>query len=190
MSDLKHKLPNILTNFRVVLIPLLVIIFYSEKGDLKTISTLLFLIAAITDFFDGYLSRKWEVTSRYGAMLDPIADKLMVTAALCLIITDESWLAIPAIAIICREIFISGLREFLGKEGNIEMPVTKLAKWKTTSQMAAITLLIYTSGHIPEVSVLVNFIYTLGCIGLWASAGLTLYTGWQYYRVAKNNNLL
>jgi cardiolipin synthase (CMP-forming) len=189
MSDIKQKIPNYLTIFRVILIPFLLISFYLEKGEIKTISTFIFLIASISDFLDGYLSRKWSVQSRFGAMLDPIADKLLVATALCLIITEETWLVLPTVIIICREIFISGLREFLGKNGDVEMPVTKLAKWKTASQMVATTLLILTSGNIEGTNVTINILYYLGCIVFWLSAGLTLYTGYKYYLAAKQQNL-
>lgn len=123
-------------------------------------------------------------------MMDQISDKLVVTTALCLVITAESWLAIPAIAIICREIFISGLREHLAKSGGIDVPVTKLAKYKTTAQMVSIILLLLTSGIIIEPTVFINIIYGLGCVLIWLSAGLTLYTGYNYYIAAKRQNLL
>ncbi len=190
MSDIKQKIPNWLTLFRVVIIPFLVLSFYLERGDLKFITTLLFVLASLSDFLDGYLSRKWNTTSQYGAMLDQISDKLIVTTALCLIITDENWLAIAAIATICREIFISGLREYLGKSGDISVPVTKLAKWKTASQMASIILLLLTSGNIANPGVTINMIYGLGCVLIWVSTGLTLYTGYNYYIAAKRQNLL
>ncbi len=190
MSSFKQNLPNYLTIFRVILIPFLLISFYFEKGDIKTISAAIFLIASFSDFLDGYLSRKWHVESRFGAMLDPIADKLLVATALCLVITEEAWLVIPTVVIICREIFISGLREFLGKSGDIEMPVSNLAKWKTASQMAATTLLLLTSGIIANPTVTINILYYLGCIIFWLSAGLTLYTGYKYYIAAKQQDLI
>jgi CDP-diacylglycerol--glycerol-3-phosphate 3-phosphatidyltransferase len=173
-----------------MLIPFLLVSFYLEKGDVKIITTAIFLIACLTDFFDGYLSRKWSTQSRFGTMLDPIADKLLVTTALCLIITEETWLVLPAVVIICREIFISGLREFLGKTNDVELPVTNLAKWKTASQMVSLILLILTSGSIEGISVTINILYYLGCIVFWLSAGLTLYTGYKYYIAAKRQNLL
>ncbi len=190
MQNLKDKIPNWLTIFRIILIPILIISFYLEKGDVRIITAALFLIAAISDFFDGYLSRKWNVTSRLGAMLDPIADKLIVTSCLCLIITEESWLVLPAIAIICREIFISGMREYLGKTSDLEMPVTNLAKWKTTAQLASVTLLLLTSGIIAQPTVFTNIIYYLGCILFWVAAGLTLYTGYKYLAAVRAQNLL
>ena len=189
MSDFKQKLPNYLTIFRVILIPFLLISFYLEKGDVKIISTTIFVIASLTDFLDGYLSRKWSVQSRFGAMLDPIADKLLIATALCLIITEEAWLVLPSVVIICREIFVSGLREFLGKSGDIELPVTNLAKWKTASQMLATTLLILTSGSIEGIDVTINILYYVGCIVFWLAAALTLYTGYKYYSAAKQQNL-
>ena len=190
MSDFKQKLPNYLTILRVILIPFLMMAFYFEKGEVKIITTSIFLLASISDFLDGYLSRKWGVTSRFGAMLDPIADKLLIATALCLVITEESWLVLPAVVIICREIFISGLREFLGKNGDVQMPVTNLAKWKTASQMIATTLLLLTCGSIIDITVTINILYYLGCIVFWLSAGLTLYTGYKYYMAAKEQNLL
>lgn len=190
MSSIRHKIPNWLTNLRIILIPFLVASFYVERGELRYITSLLFVLAAISDFLDGYLSRKWNVTSRYGAMMDQISDKLVVTTALCLIITSESWLAIPAIATICREIFISGLREYLGKSSGVEVPVSKLAKWKTASQMLSIILLLLTSGNAVNPAVTINIIYGLGCVLIWVSAGLTLYTGYNYFVAAKRQNLI
>ena len=190
MSALKQKLPNYLTILRVALIPFLLLSFYFEKGEIKIISTVIFLIASLSDFFDGYLSRKWNATSRFGTMLDPIADKLLITTALCLIITEETWLVFPTIIIICREIFISGLREFLGKNNDVEIPVTELAKWKTASQMLSVTLLLLTSGNIGGTNVAINVLYYIGCIVFWLSAGLTLYTGYIYFISAKRQKLI
>jgi CDP-diacylglycerol--glycerol-3-phosphate 3-phosphatidyltransferase len=190
MNKIKQKLPNYLTIFRVFIIPLMVISFFVEKDELKIVTASLFLLASISDFLDGYLSRKWKVESKFGTMLDPIADKLLVAAALCLIITEEEWLVVPAILIISREIFISGLREFLGKTANIEMPVSKLAKWKTASQMVSIIFLILTAGTIINSDIFITIVFIIGCIALWISAGLTLYTGYQYVAEAKRKELI
>jgi cardiolipin synthase len=190
MNKFKEKLPNYLTIFRVIIIPLMILTYFLEKDQVKIYTALLFLLASVSDFLDGYLSRKWQVQSKFGTMLDPIADKLLVAAALCLIITEEEWLVVPAILIISREIFISGLREFLGNTANFEMPVSKLAKWKTASQMVSVLFLILTSGPIMGATALTNIFFTIGCIGLWVSAGLTLYTGYQYFSAAKNQNLI
>ena len=190
MQNLKEKIPNWLTWFRVILIPVLIVSFFLELGTLKIVSSAIFAIAGISDFLDGYLSRKWNVQSRFGKMLDPIADKLIVSTALCLVITQEPWLVLPTVVIICREIFISGLREFLGKSDNIELPVTNLAKWKTASQILSIILLILTCGKIADQTVFINILYYLGCLFFWGSAGLTLYTGYLYYKEAKLQKLI
>jgi CDP-diacylglycerol--glycerol-3-phosphate 3-phosphatidyltransferase len=173
----------------------------------------LFVLAAVTDWFDGYLARAWKQESKFGAMLDPIADKMMVVIAL-VIITGYSgmnpWLILPVTFILFREVFVSGLREFLGAKAGL-LAVTKLAKWKTTAQMVAIAVLFLGTGleHIEgiarqglttdEYALLVSqgladpirSCGTRGCssyatlVGLgliWVAAILTLITGWDYFR--------
>jgi len=183
----KHafSVPNLLTYGRIVAVPLVVLCFFLE-GRLKSsdpirwAACIIFVIASITDFFDGYLARIWQQTSTLGRMLDPIADKLLVSACLLLlaaerIITD--WDLWAAIIILCREILVSGLREYLA-ELKVSMPVSKLAKWKTGVQMVALAfLLIGPAGDS-------FFPYTTwaGLKLLWIAALLTLLTGWDYCR--------
>ena len=140
----------------------------------------LFILAAITDFFDGYLARAWEQQSALGRMLDPIADKLLVSAVLMILVADgtiKSWSIWAAIVILCREILVSGLREFLA-ELKVSVPVSKVAKWKTTMQMIALGFLI--AGRAGEVVLPGTTRIGLGL--LWVSAILTLYTGWDYMK--------
>ena len=137
--------------------------------------------AAITDFFDGYLARAWEQQSALGRMLDPIADKLLVSAVLMILVADgtiKSWSIWAAIVILCREILVSGLREFLA-ELKVSVPVSKVAKWKTTMQMIALGFLI--AGP-PAGEVVLPGTVRIGLGLLWISAILTLYTGWDYMK--------
>ena len=168
------NLPNILTLGRIFIIPLVVV---ALLGGFNHIALVLFIIAGITDFFDGYFARKLKVESKFGAMLDPIADKLLVTAVLIFLAKQLSGLdTIAVVIILLREVLVSGLREFLGQQ-KIAMPVTKLAKWKTTLQFVAIIALLY------------NPISIFSSLLLWVAAILTAITGWQYttYAIRKIN---
>lgn len=167
--------PNFLTISRILIIPIVIIAFYIED---KTFScrliTCLFLIASITDFLDGYIARIWNAQSDLGRFLDPIADKLLIAAIIMMLIKFDRIHIFPAIAIICREILVSGLREFLA-EIRISIPVSKLAKIKTAMQMIAIFLLVLGnegSGF--------NFVDILGKIFIWIAALLTVITGYAY----------
>jgi CDP-diacylglycerol--glycerol-3-phosphate 3-phosphatidyltransferase len=187
MQKYKEKIPNFLTFTRIALIPILIISFYFENRfidfEFQIATMSIFVVAAITDYFDGYLSRKWQVQSKIGTLMDPIADKLIVTSALALIIDANNTHIIPAIGILCREIFISGLREFLA-ETKVKMPVTHLAKWKTAIQMTAISILLLTS------KVSGGTLSILGTILLWLAFILTIYTGWLYFNSARKQNLI
>ena len=181
---MKLKIPNILTIGRIILVPIFVITFYlpGVLGDL--IPFFIFLLASFTDFLDGLLARLYKEESRLGELLDPIADKIIVAAALVLLVMNESirgYEVIAAIIILTREILISGFREFLARS-KISMPVTSLAKFKTFIQMFAIAILLTgESGN-----AIVNFqdynAHTVGIILLWLSAFLTLYTGYDYVK--------
>jgi len=179
--ELRKKIPNYLTLLRVALIPFLIVSFYFEEG-VRYITASIFVIASITDFFDGYLSRKWEVTSKFGELMDPIADKLIVATALILIVASDDSNMIAAIGIMCREIYISGLREYTAKH-EVNVPVTKLAKWKTALQMFAIILLLAATGAIGSP------IYYIGSVSLWLAFAITFYTGFLYYKSAKEEGL-
>ncbi|WP_298428133.1 CDP-diacylglycerol--glycerol-3-phosphate 3-phosphatidyltransferase [Rhodoblastus sp.] len=175
------NLPNILTFGRVLIVPAVVAcLFWPDEYALRWTALGLFIVAAVTDFFDGYLARAWEQQSALGRMLDPIADKLLVSALLLILVADgtiRSWSLWAAIVILCREILVSGLREFLA-ELKVSVPVSRVAKWKTTMQMIALGFLI--AGRAGEVVLPGTVRIGLGL--LWVSAILTLYTGWDYFR--------
>ena len=181
---MKLQIPNILTIGRIIIVPIFVLTFFIPGffGDL--IPFFLFAVASFTDYLDGLLARIFKEESKLGELLDPIADKILVAAALILLVmngTIKNYEVIAAIIILTREILISGLREFLAK-GQITMQVTSLSKLKTFIQMISIaTLLTGESGN-----KLINFqdynAQTIGIILLWLSAFLTLYTGYDYVR--------
>ena len=169
--------PMLLTLFRIAAIPGVVALLYLDTNLGRYLACTLFGIAAITDFFDGYLARAWSQQSKMGQFLDPVADKLLVAAALLMMAgfgQISGLVILPAIVILCREIMVSGLREFLA-EIRVGIPVSTLAKWKTTLQMFAIGFLIVGDSG-PE------FLPTrlIGETGLWIAAVLTLITGYDY----------
>ena len=135
------SLPNILTYGRVLAVPLVVAcLFWPDEFWMRWLALTIFAVAGITDFFDGYLARAWSQQSALGRMLDPIADKLLVAAVLMILVADDvivSWSLWAAIIILCREILVSGLREFLA-ELKVPVPVSKVAKYKTTLQLVAL----------------------------------------------------
>jgi cardiolipin synthase (CMP-forming) len=186
-------LPNLLTYARIMAVPLVVGCLFGESvlggGTwLRWVALGLFIAAAITDFFDGYLARSLAQQSSLGRMLDPIADKLLVSSCLLMLAADGTimgWSLWAAIVILCREILVSGLREYLA-ELQVSVPVTRLAKWKTTVQLIAIGFLLagsagdaviadVTGGPLPAVT-------WFGLMLLWISATVTLYTGYDYFR--------
>lgn len=206
-------IPNILTTLRLLAAPGLVVMFlYFTRPWADWFALLLFVSAAVTDWFDGYLARLWKQESKLGAMLDPIADKAMVVIAL-LVITGyagmDPWILLPATVIMFREVFVSGLREFLGDTAGT-LKVTKLAKWKTTAQMVSIAVLfatgifqhmliertvgmdsaviaeIFEGGDDPLNLRVIQQAYWLtwwvGVALLWVAAVLTLVTGFDYFR--------
>lgn len=180
-------LPNLLTYGRIIAVPLLVLCFFMEgklqSSDFARWSALaIFVIASITDYFDGYLARAWDQTSTIGRMLDPIADKLLISSCLLLLAADTDrtiagWSLWAAIIILCREILVSGLREYLA-ELKVSLPVTQLAKWKTAVQMIAIAFLLVG----PAGDKIVPYVTETGIILLWIAAIITLYTGYDYFR--------
>lgn len=185
MSKHTLSLPNILTYARIVAVPLVVLCFFLE-GHLKSSDSArwtalgIFAVASITDFFDGYLARIWKQTSNIGRMLDPIADKLLVSAILLLLAADGTiagWTLWAAIIILCREILVSGLREYLA-DLKVSVPVSRLAKWKTAIQMIALAFLL--AG--PAGDKVLPYTTEFGLLLLWIAALLTLYTGWDYFR--------
>lgn len=175
---------------RLAAAPGVVIMFlYFNRPWADWFALILFVSAALTDFLDGYLARRWKQESKLGAMMDPIADKAMVIIAL-LVITGFSgmdpWILLPATVILFREVFVSGLREFLGPNAG-RLQVTRLAKWKTTAQMSAIAVLFAAGAfeHYRGGDALVALAaWWLGIITLWVAGILTLVTGWDYFRKA------
>jgi cardiolipin synthase (CMP-forming) len=184
------NLPNLLTYGRILAVPMVAgLLLWTDRAALTTgigietarwIALAIYIVAAITDFFDGYLARKWQQQSALGKMLDPIADKVLVAVVLLVLCGDQIlrgghvW---AAIIILAREVLVSGLREFLGQL-RVSVPVTQIAKWKTTVQLVAIGFLI--AG--PAGDTIIPGVTWVGIILLWIAAGLTLYTGYDYFR--------
>ncbi len=209
-------IPNTLTILRLLAAPGVAVMFlYFHRPWADWFALTLFVSAAVTDWFDGYLARLWKQESKFGAMMDPIADKAMVVIAL-LIITGYSgmnpWLILPATIILFREVFVSGLREFLGAKAGL-LKVTRLAKWKTTAQMVAIAVLFLGTGleYLNGVAMqgmtteqyaeavtagladpirscgqrdCASFANTIGLGLIWLAAALTFLTGWEYFSKA------
>ena len=174
------NLPNILTYGRIAAVPAVAGLLMWGGMNARWAALGIFLAAAITDFLDGYLARKWQQQSSLGRMLDPIADKVLVAVVLLVLAADgilfggHIW---AAIIILSREVLVSGLREYLG-ELQVSVPVTKIAKWKTAVQLVAVGFLI--AG--PAGDRVVPYVTELGIALLWIAAGLTLYTGYDYFR--------
>src|SRR5512144_2984549 len=187
------SLPNILTYARIAAIPVVVGCVFAQSildGPLwlRWVALAVFIAAGVTDYLDGYYARIWDQQSAFGRMLDPIADKLLVASCLLMLAADNSihgWTLWAAIVILCREILVSGLREYLAAL-RVSVPVTKLAKWKTTVQLIAIGFLL--AGDAGDqlfasiVPVLGPVVTQMGLLLLWISAIVTIYTGWDYFR--------
>ncbi|MBP9181602.1 MAG: CDP-diacylglycerol--glycerol-3-phosphate 3-phosphatidyltransferase [Fuscovulum sp.] len=205
-------IPNTLTLLRLLAAPGVAVMFlYFHRPWADWFALALFVGAAITDWFDGYLARLWKQESKFGAMLDPIADKAMVVIAI-MVITGYNcmnpWLILPATVILFREVFVSGLREYLGPR--VQLKVTRLAKWKTTAQMIAIAVLFLGTGldylnvlalegltpeqHAAAVAAgeaeairtcgnrdCASYANLVGIWLLWFAAALTAVTGWEYF---------
>ncbi len=193
---MRWTLPNMLTIARLIAVPLIPIMFlFFARPWADWYAMVLFVVAAITDYLDGYLARAWKLETLFGAAMDPIADKALVMIAL-LVINGYAgltpWIMLPSAIIIYREVFVSGLRESLGAKARA-LKVTNLAKWKTTSQMIAITL-IFAKGVIEHHAVLEDgstrrwlmgwsdWAGNAGIVLLWVAAGLTIITGWDYFK--------
>lgn len=182
------SLPNLLTFSRIVVIPLLIAAFYLQAPLSDWVPLGLFAAASVTDFLDGYFARTQNLQSSLGRFLDPIADKLLIaTTILMLVALDRitGWSVLPALVILLREILVSGLREFLA-EVRVSVPVSTLAKWKTTIQMVALGFLLSGEAGDALLSAAADGLATgIGVAGLWAAAALTLYTGWDYLRAGQ-----
>lgn len=175
-------LPNLLTLSRIVAIPLMVLLVALRAPWADMAACAVFSAAAITDYFDGKIARDRQITSDFGRMLDPIADKLLVGAALMCLAGFErlpNWSLLPAIIILLREILVSGLREYLATL-RVGLPVTPLAKWKTGFQMGALGVLLAGDSGAATVGLGVLPVGLIGEAMLWAAALLTLLTGWDY----------
>jgi CDP-diacylglycerol---glycerol-3-phosphate 3-phosphatidyltransferase len=178
-------LPNILTYSRIAAVPVVVGCMFSSnilQGGLwlRWLALAVFVAAAVTDFLDGYLARAWGQQSTLGRMLDPIADKLLVGSCLLMLAAEDTihgWALLAAVVILCREILVSGLREYLA-ELRVSVPVTRLARWKTFGQLLAIGFLIAGEAGDAVIPVTIE----IGLVLLWLSAIVTLYTGWDYLR--------
>jgi cardiolipin synthase len=174
------NLPNVLTYGRIIAVPLVAGLLMYGGYTARWVALAIYVLAAITDFFDGYLARKWQQQSSLGVMLDPIADKVLVAIVLLVLSADgilfggHIW---AAIIILAREVLVSGLREYLGAL-QVSVPVTQIAKWKTSVQLLAIGFLI--AG--PAGDSVFPYITKIGIVGLWIAAALTLYTGYDYFR--------
>lgn len=174
------NLPNILTYGRIAAVPVVAGLLLWGGNNARWAALAIYVLAAISDFFDGYLARRWKQQSSLGRMLDPIADKVLVAVVLLVLCADgilqggHIW---AAIIILSREVLVSGLREYLG-ELQVSVPVTKIAKWKTAVQMVAIGFLI--AG--PAGDTVLPYTTQAGIAMLWIAAALTLYTGYDYFR--------
>ena len=211
------NIPNILTVLRLLAAPGVAVMFlYFHRPWADWFALTLFVTAAVTDWFDGYLARLWKQESKFGTMLDPIADKAMVVIAI-MVITGYNgmnpWLILPATVILFREVFVSGLREYLGASAGT-LKVTKLAKWKTTAQMVAIAVMFLGTGleylngvamqgmtpaeYASAVSAgladpvracgkrdCASLAGDVGLVLMWVAAALTAYTGFDYFRKAQ-----
>lgn len=176
-----YNIPNLLTVTRILLIPVFLVLFYVAAPWAREAATAVFVLAAITDWLDGYLARRMQLVSALGAFLDPVADKLMVATALVLLVQSDPrvWMAVAAAVIIGREIAISALREWMAELGNrTQVAVSEIGKFKTAAQMVAITLLIYRDDlwGMP--------IYTIGLVLLYIAVFLTLWSMTLYLRAA------
>jgi cardiolipin synthase len=180
-------LPNLLTLSRIVTVPLLAAFLWWPEWQIGyAIAFAIYALMGVTDYFDGYLARAQGTVSKLGVFLDPIADKIMVAAVILMLVgrSSEELQAgifgihiIPALVILVREIAVSGLREFLGGI-QVSVPVSALAKWKTTLQIAALGFLIFAPA-MPSW----DWVHPIGLVALWAAAVLTVITGWDYLRV-------
>jgi len=195
---MRWTLPNILTIARLVAVPLIPIMFlFFDRPWADWYAMVLFIVAAITDYLDGYLARAWRLETLFGAAMDPIADKALVMIAL-LVINGYAgltpWIMLPSAIIIYREVFVSGLRESLGAKARA-LKVTNLAKWKTTSQMVAIILIfakgvfehharMETGGERAWLMSWADWAGNGGIFLLWVAGGLTIITGWDYFKKA------
>lgn len=172
------NIPNLLTMFRMLLIPVFLVIYYIPDTDAHFWAAFVFVIAAVTDALDGYIARKLNQFTAFGAFLDPVADKVMVAAALVMVVEDYAswWVTIPALTIVSRELVVSALREWMAQIGRQEqVKVSNLGKLKTVAQMVALTGLLWEAN---------SFVVITATILLYVAFVLTLWSMWEYLRAA------
>lgn len=178
---MRLNIPTILTLFRVILIPFFVIAFYLPIAHAPFISALIFVIAAVTDWFDGFLARRLKQTTRFGAFLDPVADKVLVATALVLVTEHYHawWITLPAAVMISREIIISALREWMAEIGKrSSVAVSWIGKVKTSAQMFSLVALLWHPYYWAEI---------IGMIALYVAAILTLWSMVQYLQASSKD---
>ncbi len=171
-------LPNLLTLARIGLVPAFVAAFWLPMPAGRWVAFVVFLVAAVTDYADGWIARKRNAESRLGAMLDPIADKLLIAAALMMLVYMDDirgFVIVPALVILIREILVSGMREFLATI-HVQVPVSSISKFKTTVQVIALAILIVA----PAIEHVWGGLHQIGIVSLWGAAVLTIYTGASY----------
>lgn len=176
-SSQLRNLPNKLTLSRLAVIPVMVILYPFEWKFFRFLGAMLFLYAAVTDFFDGYLARKYNNVTPLGALLDPVADKILMAAALILLVAVDRVYSFIPIVLIGRELFVSGLR-LVALERRLQVPVSQSGKWKTALQLVAVfCLMVYD--YVP-----LNWPFKeVGWLSLWISTGLSLYSAYDYWVV-------
>ena len=175
------NLPNYFTLLRILIVPFVIIFYYFPVYHVHVIAALLFVVAAITDWFDGFLARRWQVASALGAFLDPVADKILVVLCLTILVSQHylTLIILAALVIIAREIIVSGLREWMAEVGKrAHVAVSYIGKWKTACQMIAITILLYINQYSSE------FIKLAGVVFIYLAAVLTLWSMYMYLRAA------
>ena len=175
---MKWNIPNILTSFRIFLIPVFLVVFYLPFEEARFWSAFIFLLAAVTDALDGFVARQFNQYTEFGEFLDPVADKAMVVAALVVVVEDfNAWyITIPALTMICRELIVSALREWMAQRGSrSKVAVSNLGKLKTIAQMVALIGLLWNAN---------NYIFWLALFLFIVSFVLTVWSMWQYLRAA------
>jgi cardiolipin synthase (CMP-forming) len=181
------SLPNLLTYGRIVAIPVILLLLFAGQDWARWTAMILFVVASVTDFLDGWIARAWQLGSTLGQVLDPIADKLLVSACLLMLVADgtiSGWSVWAAIVILSREILVSGLREFLAGL-QVGMPVTQLAKWKTAIQMVALGFLLAGAAG----DKVFAYTTTVGLVLLWLAAVVTMYTGFDYLKAGVRHSV-
>lgn len=175
---MKWNIPNILTSFRIFLIPVFLVVFYLPFEDARFWAAVIFLSAAVTDALDGFVARRFNQFTKFGEFLDPVADKAMVVAALVVIVDDftTAYITIPALTMICRELIVSALREWMAQSGNRgKVAVSNLGKLKTIAQMVALIGLIWNANI---------YIFWISIVLFYAAFVLTVWSMWEYLRGA------